>query len=187
MIISHKSWDASSLRRSLKGVNIIPVLATPTQFGPQTSRSDRSLRVAPLARAWRWIGLGAALTLAALAATLPPDALPQLSWANGAPISDKALHLVGFAGLGLVFGVLFRRWLLGFVGLVVFGLLLEAAQALSGLGREADLQDGLANAVGLGVALVMIVACRSVWSMGLAAFRLVMSAGRTRTSFRSLL
>lgn len=118
-----------------------------------------------LGGALRVLILAAALGLAGAAGMLPPEHLPLLTWPGGAPVSDKALHLLGFSALGLIFGALFRRALLGFIGLLLFGTLLEGAQGLSGLGREADLYDALANALGVAAGLLAISAQRRLWSI----------------------
>jgi hypothetical protein len=118
-----------------------------------------------LGGALRVLILAAALGLAGAAGMLPPDQLPLLTWPDGAPVSDEALHLLGFSALGLLFGALFRRALLGFIGLLLFGTLLEGAQGLSGLGREADLFDALANALGVTTGLLAVSAQRWLWSI----------------------
>jgi hypothetical protein len=115
--------------------------------------------------AWRLPAFVVALAMATLAAIVPPETLPQLIWPDGAPVSDKALHLLGFAGLGCVFGLLFRRALSGMIGLFLFGLGLEGAQAWAGLGRQGDPQDAVANVLGLAIALVAIGCWRALWAL----------------------
>ncbi len=116
-------------------------------------------------QAWRLIAFGLALALAAFAALLPLEDLPRLLWPNGQAVSDKALHLLGFVGLGCLYGLLFRGALLGMIGLLLFGLALEGAQAWSGLGREGDPHDAVANALGLAIAFLMIVGWRTLWAL----------------------
>ncbi len=117
-----------------------------------------------IGRSWRIALFALCLALAALAAILPAQALPRVTWPDGAPASDKALHLLGFAALGCVFGLLFRQVLWGVIGLLAFGLALEGAQAMSGLGREGDPRDAAANGLGLAAAFIVIVAWRAFWS-----------------------
>jgi VanZ family protein len=102
----------------------------------------------PRSHLWRLVALGLPLALVALAAMLPPDLVPQFRWPTGAPISDKVLHVLGFAALGCV-----------------FGLAIEVAQAWAGLGRQGDPQDALANLLGLVVAFVVIGCWRALWSL----------------------
>jgi VanZ family protein len=119
----------------------------------------------PRSHLWRLVALGLPLALVALAAMLPPDLVPQFRWPTGAPISDKVLHVLGFAALGCVFGLLFQRVLSGMIGVLLFGLAIEVAQAWAGLGRQGDPQDALANLLGLVVAFVVIGCWRALWSL----------------------
>lgn len=116
-------------------------------------------------RRWRLAAIAIALAVASLLAILPAEALPRITWPDGGPVSDKLLHFLGFAALGCVLGALFRNILWGMLGLAVFGLILEGAQALSGLGREGDPRDVLANLLGLAIAIFIIIVFRSLCSI----------------------
>jgi VanZ family protein len=106
--------------------------------------------------------LTAALAVAAFAAIAPAQALPVVSWPDGSPVSDKVQHVVGFAALGGAVGLLFNRVLMGLIGLLAFGALLEVVQATSGLGRDGDVVDLAANAAGLLAALLAILGARAL-------------------------
>lgn len=76
---------------------------------------------------------------------------------------DKVAHFGAFGGLLWSFGVLFRRQprMLLAIYAIAFGVMTEAAQGV--LGRDASWLDLLADALGVGVALL-------VWS-GWRGFR----------------
>lgn len=89
----------------------------------------------------------AGLLLAGLVAwlsLLPPGRLPRLH------LWDKIEHAIAYLVLSFWFGsVIFRRDLPGlFVALLLFGALIEVAQGMMGLGRQADWRDLLANGAG---------------------------------------
>lgn len=100
-----------------------------------------------------------AFVLAALVAFVMAS-LPHPPRIPGEP-SDKILHVVAFATLGVFAGAGFRRrsvwWL--FAMLSVFGALIEAVQAIPALNRDSELADLLADMV---AALVALVAVRLV-------------------------
>ena len=65
------------------------------------------------------------------------------------PIWDKALHFTAYFGLGLLAWIAFhRRGLAGWavLGMIVLGGLLEIVQGY--VGRDADIYDEIANALG---------------------------------------
>lgn len=126
-------------------------------------------------RAWRWAVLALALALATLAALSPVALLPPLVWPDGAPVSDTVIHALGFSALGCLLGLLFRFSFLGTLAglfcLGLFGIGLEVAQGLSGLGRDSDPQDAVANAIGLGLALCITLCLRGMKRLAAAAAR----------------
>ncbi|MEZ5663174.1 MAG: VanZ family protein [Burkholderiaceae bacterium] len=79
---------------------------------------------------------------------LPGEQLPQ----QAGLIWDKAQHAIGFVWLGLWGLAAFpaRPWRV-LAGLLLFGMGIELSQALTSW-REGDMQDWMADAVGLAVA-----------------------------------
>ena len=80
----------------------------------------------------------------------PKAALPSIE------VSDKLVHLVAYAALGLSGGLGFSRprsWLLIGAGLITLGCLLEVAQLVVS-GRSASIADAFANGIGVVVGLV---------------------------------
>lgn len=84
--------------------------------------------------------------LLTVASLLPASELP-----TGVNFNDKLLHAACYMLFAILAAALcknLRSFALVTVGLVLFGLLIEGAQGLSGA-REASLLDALANAVGV--------------------------------------
>lgn len=90
---------------------------------------------------WRFL---LAVVAAGIAWTslLPPDDLPST-----AMVSDKVLHLLGYAALGALGVLSGLRWGMALVVATAFGLVLEVAQGLLGY-RSFEGADLLADAVG---------------------------------------
>lgn len=79
---------------------------------------------------------------------------------------DKWLHGVTFVFLAVWFAGLYRRrsyWLIG-IGLVAFGVLIEACQRLVTY-RSADLWDIAADAAGIAAGLAIALAGLGGWSV----------------------
>ncbi len=80
-----------------------------------------------------------------------PDVAPDI------PDFDKLLHFSAYAGLAFLLAAAFtmrqsmslRRYVAIVVGLSLYGALDELIQAISGLGRQADVMDWLADVVGV--------------------------------------
>ena len=94
----------------------------------------------------------AAALFALVMALLPhPPHLP------GDP-SDKVQHIMAFATLGLLGSFAYRRlhaiWLI--VGLSMFGALIEAAQAIPQLHRDADRFDWVADTIACAVLVLAV-------------------------------
>lgn len=105
------------------------------------------LRFIPL---WLWRLAFVLCLLAVLVLALLPDPDPRLStgW-------DKGNHLLAFATLAFLgCAALEGGWLVVFIGLIVYGVLIEVLQGLTGyrFAEWADvLADGLGILVGLGL------------------------------------
>lgn len=122
----------------------------------------------PLRYARVWRALSLMLLLVVLAAAMAPswwfDTRAQaLSWLENA---DKWLHGITFLGLTLWFsGLLARRsWWRMVLGLILFGVAIEACQLLVSY-RMADWADIGANA--LGILLGMAIAAAGLGGWGL--------------------
>ncbi len=106
---------------------------------------------ADLARLW-W-GLGCVLVIAAVVVCLVPGReLP-----GAFEMNDKLSHLAGHGALAVYFAGLVprRRWWKVFVFLLVLGAAIEFAQYHMHVGREGDVRDVLANAVGAALGLLL--------------------------------
>ena len=119
------------------------------------------------ARHWRLAGvvlLFVVLTLAmAPAAWFLPDSKRLGSWLLDA---DKWFHLLTFAFLAIWFAGQYRPrayWQIG-IGLIVFGLMIEACQRLVDY-RTADWIDVAADAAGITIGLVIATAGVGGWSL----------------------
>jgi len=102
----------------------------------------------------RWAaitGFAAGVAAVSVLSLIPSDALP------GIEVWDKLQHLLAYLVLAVTGAVSFpgRRslpWLA--IGLLILGCVLEAIQAFVP-GRVADVDDAVANAIGVGLGLVI--------------------------------
>ena len=122
----------------------------------------------PLRHARRWRAASIALLALVLIATLLPavwfwpDRGELVTWFVH---SDKGLHGITFAFLALWFAGQYRRrsyWRIG-VGLIAFGLLIEACQGMVSY-RSAEFLDVGANMAGIAVGLSIALAGLGGWS-----------------------
>jgi VanZ family protein len=119
------------------------------------------------ARRWRTAGI--VLLLLVLAATLMPvvwlwsDRRQVIAWFFE---FDKWLHGITFVFLAIWFSGQYpprSYWRIG-IGLIFFGLLIEASQRMVTY-RSAELFDIVADAAGIAVGLVIAVAGAGGWSL----------------------
>ncbi len=83
---------------------------------------------------------------------LPPELLPPQTFS----VWDKAQHAGGFALLTVLGQLAYRGWAWRMAGaLLAYGALIEWAQWATGW-RTGDLQDLLADAVGIGVGALLV-------------------------------
>jgi VanZ family protein len=107
----------------------------------------------PFRRPWLWLGLWWLAVLVVIVFSLtppPPIELPR----NG----DKVEHLLAYAVLAAAATQVFRPgWplLVAGAGLVLMGIALEFAQGALTVTRMADPADALANALGVGLGLLI--------------------------------
>lgn len=91
-----------------------------------------------------WFGLAYVLLLVVAVLSLTP-AVPNVGG------NDKLGHFLAYAMLSIAFSLIIRQrkslwWVL--FGLITFGILMEYLQGLTGY-RYADLEDALANSIGV--------------------------------------
>ncbi len=108
-----------------------------------------------------WFGVGIAIALAiAVVCLMPGGKLPDVR------VSDKTEHLLAFAMLAFWFGsIVVRRdlvWLA--LALLAFGALIEVAQGLMRLGRQADVNDVVADGVGILIGLGLALTPLGRWA-----------------------
>ena len=97
--------------------------------------------------------LAVAVVSIAILSLLPPDRLP-----GEVAVSDKLLHALAYGVLAVLAVSSGLGPAAAFIAVVIFGLLLEVAQLLSGY-RAFEWRDLLADALGatLGIALVVVL------------------------------
>ncbi len=80
-------------------------------------------------------------------------------------VNDKVNHILAFAVLSVLAAIAYPRANLIkiFVGLVIFGAMIELVQAIPALKRDADLMDLLADAISSGICLSVIAGVRRLW------------------------
>jgi VanZ family protein len=110
-----------------------------------------------------WFGVGIVIAVAiAVACLVPGGHLPDFSRA----LSDKTEHFIAFTLLAFWFGsILVRRdlpWLA--LALVAFGGLIELAQGAMHLGRDAEVVDLVADAVGVAAGLALALTPLGRWA-----------------------
>ena len=110
-------------------------------------------------RFW-WLCDWAILLAVVLGSLMPPNEFPVPTLFN-----DKALHFGGYFLMSFWFaGSLDRRryvWVA--VGLLLLGALIEVLQHLMGYGRDAELRDFVADAVGIALGLGIAFAGFGNW------------------------
>lgn len=131
---------------------------------PGDSSPDAKQRALPphleFPRLW-WL-LGWALVTFILYGTLAPSPdVPNLH------LWDKLEHSGAFFGLTLWFGGLIRlsRYPLLAFWMLLFGAVIELAQGYMGWGRDMDIHDFYADAIGIAMAFVLLGAGLRLWPL----------------------
>ncbi len=110
-------------------------------------------------RFWMLSGISIALLIATLS-LLPSSELPDVKF------SDKYQHALAFLLLAFWFGsIVVRRdffWIA--LALLGFGALIELVQGWMGLGRQADLLDLRADAIGIALGLLLALTPAGGWA-----------------------
>ncbi len=124
-------------------------------------RTQVSAAAAPrLKLHWMWWTLGWMIVAFILVSTLePPRYVPDLH------IWDKLEHALAFFGMTLWFSGLIGRHRYGWlaVWLLLLGGGIEIAQGLMGWGRDMDIWDFVADALGVAVGLALALGGLSAW------------------------
>ncbi len=133
----------------------------------RVARRTASAASAPHLRLARlWWAVGWAMVLYITASCLePPRYVPNLH------LWDKAEHALAFFGMSVWFGGLARRSRYPVIGvlMLLFGGAIEIAQGAMGLGRDADVMDWVADAVGIAVALGLLYLGLGGWARWIEA------------------
>jgi VanZ family protein len=112
-----------------------------------------------LARFWWSVGWAMVLYIA-ISCLEPPRYVPNLH------LWDKAEHALAFFGMSVWFGGLVRRTrypVIAFL-MLLFGGGIEIAQGAMRLGRDEDVMDWIADAVGIAVALTVLYLGLGAWT-----------------------
>lgn len=112
-----------------------------------------------LARLWWAIGWGIVLFIAVSCLEPAKYVLELHLW-------DKAEHALAFCGMSVWFGGLVRRSRYPVIALamLLFGGGIEIAQGVMGLGRDADILDLVADAIGITVAMILLYVGLGAWT-----------------------
>ena len=112
-----------------------------------------------LRRFWFSIGVAIAVVVAVLCLA-PGRSIPDVN------VSDKIKHFAAFAMLAFWFGsILVRRDLLWLaLALLTFGALIEVAQELMRLGRNGEVRDLIADALGMLLGLAVALTPLGQWA-----------------------
>jgi VanZ family protein len=108
-----------------------------------------------------WWAIGWAMVLYILVSCLePPRYVPNLH------LWDKAEHALAFFGLSAWFGGLTRRsrYPIIAVAMLLMGGAIEIAQGTMGLGRDMDVLDFVADAVGIAMATALLYLGLGAWT-----------------------
>jgi VanZ family protein len=111
-----------------------------------------------LALFW-WLAGWALVIFITVSCLEPPRYVPDLH------VSDKLEHAGAYFGMTFWFGGLVgrRRYLILAFWMLLFGAGIEVAQGLMALGRDADVWDFVADAVGVSFALLLVYIGMGSW------------------------
>lgn len=106
---------------------------------------------ARLPSAVRWTLVGLSLCVVFWLALAPTEDVPNVG------VSDKIQHAFAFCVLTGAYGLLFpNRRARVLLGVAVLGVAIEVLQATMPFGRDGEVADLLADAVGIGVGLILL-------------------------------
>lgn len=112
-----------------------------------------------LARLWWVIGWGMVLFIGV-------SCLEPARYVMDVHVWDKAEHALAFFGMSVWFGGLVRRSRYPMVALamLLFGGGIEIAQGAMGWGRDPDIRDFVADAVGITTAMILLYLGLGAWT-----------------------
>jgi VanZ family protein len=116
-----------------------------------------------------WLVSGWILVILAIIVSLiPAHELPKMGG-----LSDKTEHIVGYLALALWFAGIYPRSRYPMIGfaLLIMGISIEALQGAMHVGREADLRDVYANAIGTVGGLTLALAWLGGWAQRLESWK----------------
>jgi VanZ family protein len=107
-----------------------------------------------------WLLLGWIFVAAALYFCLAPGGIPGLEKAN-----DRLMHVAGYLALTLWFTGIYprSRYLLVALSFLAMGVVVELLQGAMHLGRNAELHDVYADAVGIGAGIALAFTLLGGW------------------------
>jgi hypothetical protein len=123
---------------------------------PQQNPEQTQLKFSVLWWTAGWI----ILALVTWGSLSPAGQEPPVWWPR-----DKVLHFSAYCTMAFWFAGTMQRRLYPYLALflLIFGGGIEIAQGLMGYGRDADWRDLLANAMGIGTALILAYAGLGTW------------------------
>jgi len=112
-----------------------------------------------LARLWWVIGWGMVLFIGV-------SCLEPARYVADVHLWDKAEHALAFSGMSVWFGGLVRRsrYPLVALAMLLFGGGIEIAQGAMGWGRDPDIHDFVADAVGITAAMILVYLGLGAWT-----------------------
>jgi VanZ family protein len=125
------------------------------------ARIARRTPASSLRLAWLWWSVGWAVVIYVTVSCLEPARyVPDLH------LWDKGEHALAFFGMSVWFGGLVRysRYPVIAVLMLLLGGAIEIAQGTMGLGRDADIMDWIADAVGIAAALAVLYLGLGAWA-----------------------
>lgn len=108
-----------------------------------------------------WLTLGWVFVALALFFCLVPGGIPGTSRVN-----DKVMHITGYLALTIWFTGIYprSRYAAIALSLLAMGILVEILQGVMHLGRQAELRDVYADAVGIAIGLAVAFAFPGGWA-----------------------
>ncbi len=91
---------------------------------------------------YRWLAIGWSIIIF-IGCAMPGNELPDMSHGT-----DKWVHFVGFAPIGLLWSLSGRTAVWTILFGAIFGMLIEIYQGVMPIGRSFDLFDALADTIG---------------------------------------
>ena len=110
-------------------------------------------------RAFRWPALWISIWLLMIAAVAVGSLMPAQDLPPLFPQADKLEHLLGYAILSGWGALLYARTsslTRVAIGLVAYGIAIEIAQALFTTGRQAEVLDAVADAIGVATGILVV-------------------------------